>query len=326
MSVAPAARGSRRRRPVLRIVLDKLPRVVRRLLPFLLLASLALPGCRDSGANAPGVVATSTQVADITRAVAGDRVKVAQILEPGSDPHDYEPRPSDAAALAKSKVVIRSGGEVDDWLAGLLDQAGGDARVVTLEDHVERIPDDPHWWQDPRNGVLAVEAIKAALIEADPRGAHGYEARAAAYAGRLRTLDEDIAACVAKLRPQERKLVTGHDALGYYARRYGFTVIGAAIPSRSSQAQPSGRATKRLTDQIRAAKVNAIFPEQALNRKLETAIARDAGAEVGGSLWADALGPPGSTGATYLGSLAANTRTIVSGLSDGRLTCARLPR
>jgi zinc/manganese transport system substrate-binding protein/manganese/iron transport system substrate-binding protein len=118
--------------------------------------------------------------------------------------------------------------------------------------------------------------------------------------------------------------VTSHDALGYYARRYGFTVIGAAVPSLSTQAQPSAAATQRLVDQIRAAGVAAIFPESALNPKLEQAIARDAGAKVGGALYADTLGPNGSPGATYIGALAANTRTIVSALSRGRVTCASL--
>jgi zinc/manganese transport system substrate-binding protein len=312
-----------------RTVLDIVRRSVRRLPPLLLIAAAALaalPGCRDSGANAPDVVATSTQVADMTRAVAGDRVRVAQILRPGSDPHEYEPRPSDAEAVAHARVVIRSGGEVDGWLAGLLRQAGGGARVVTLADRVERSGDDPHWWQDPRNGVRAVEAIRAALTRADPQGAAGYEARAAAYARRLSDLDRQIAACVARLPERSRRLVTSHDALGYYARRYGLTVVGAAIPSLSTQAQPSARATERLVSRIRHQHVRAIFPESALNPKLERAIARDAGARVGGALWADALGPRGSSGATYAGSLAANTRTIVSGLSGGALTCAGLPR
>jgi ABC-type Zn uptake system ZnuABC Zn-binding protein ZnuA len=260
----------------------------------------------------------------MTRAVAGNRLDVHQILEPGSDPHEYEPRPSDAEAVAGAKVVIRSGGDVDDWLSGLIDQAGGRADVVTLIDHVERHGQDPHWWQDPRNAEAAVETIRAALAKADPAGAAGYRARADAYVARLKALDGQIATCVGRLPAGERKLVTSHDALGYYARRYGFKVIGAAIPSLSTQAQPSAASTKRLVDQIKTQHVAAIFPESALNPKLEEAIARDAGARVGGALWADTLGPKGSSGATYLGALAANTRTIVSALSRGRVSCAQL--
>jgi ABC-type Zn uptake system ZnuABC Zn-binding protein ZnuA len=270
------------------------------------------------------VVATTTQAADMTRAVAGDRVEVHQILRPGSDPHEYEPRPSDAEAIASATTVIRSGGEVDEWLGSLIEQAGGDAEVTTLIDHVDREGKDPHWWQDPRNADRATEAIREALTRADPDGAAGYRARAGAYEARLRALDSGIARCVAELPQGDRKLVTSHDALGYYARRYGFTVIGAAIPSLSTQAQPSAAATERLVGQIEREHVAAIFPESALNPKLEEAIARDAGAQVGGGLWADALGPAGSAGATYLGAMAANTRTIVSGLSRGATTCAQL--
>jgi ABC-type Zn uptake system ZnuABC Zn-binding protein ZnuA len=298
-----------------------------RLLPVLtLIAAVNASGCRDAdGGNNPEVVATTTQAADITRAVAGDRIAVEQILQPGSDPHEYEPRPSDAQAVAGAKLVIRSGGDVDGWLGGLIGQAGGDATVVTLLDSVRRRGSDPHWWQDPRNADRAVSAIAAALTKVDPQGAAGYAARAAAYRRTLRTLDGRIAACVARLPKAQRKLVTSHDALGYYAARYGFTVIGAAIPSLSTQAQPSAASTQRLVRQIEAQHVAAIFPESALNPKLEQAIARDAGAKVGGALWADALGPKGSGGATYVGSLAANTRTIVSGLSGGKTTCAGLP-
>jgi zinc/manganese transport system substrate-binding protein len=297
---------------------------VRRLIPLLLIAVVSAAGCRDAGRSGAEVVATTTQVGDITRAIAGPDTQVKQILQPGSDPHEYEPRPSDAEAVAGAKLIVRSGGDVDGWLGGLVEQAGGDAATLTVLDHVERRGEDPHWWQDPRNGERAAYAIAAALKAADPAGAAGYEARANAYVKRLRALDTGIARCVAKLPRQARKLVTDHDALGYYARRYGFTVVGAAIPSLSTQAQPSAAATQRLVDQIKSRHVAAIFPENGLNHKLEQAVARDAGAEVGGALYADALGRTGSAGATYLGSLAANTRTIVSALSRGRVTCASL--
>jgi ABC-type Zn uptake system ZnuABC Zn-binding protein ZnuA len=299
----------------------------RRALPLIVafIAAISAAGCRDEGANQADVVATTTQAADIARAVAGPDVKVHQILKPAADPHEYEPRPSDAEAVARAKVVIRSGGDVDDWLGGLIEQAGGDASETSLIDFVDEEGDDPHWWQDPRNAEKATRAIQAALSKADPAEAAGFRTRADAYVQRLERLDAAIAACVNRLPRAQRKLVTSHDALGYYARRYGFTVVGAAIASLSSQAQPSAAATQRLVDLIKAQHVAAIFPESALNPKLEEAIARDAGARVGGALWADALGPAGSSGATYVDALAANTRTIVSGLSGGRETCAQLP-
>jgi zinc/manganese transport system substrate-binding protein len=294
----------------------------------LFIAAVSVAGCRSAASDSGGrlrVLASTTQVGDLVRGVGGSRVSVDQILKPNSDPHEYEPRPSDAEAAAQARVVFRSGGDVDGWLSGVTDQAGGNARVVTLIDSVVRRDDDPHWWQDPRNGERAVEAIRAALTKADPGGAAGYRARADVYVRRLRALDTRIAACVAQLPPKTRKLVTSHDALGYYARRYGFEVIGTAIPSLSTQAQPSAASTARLVAVIKREHAAAIFPESSVSKKLEQAIARDAGASVGRPLWADSLGPAGSNGATYLGSLAANTRAIVSGLSRGRVNCA-LPR
>src|SRR5256714_867273 len=175
------------------------------------------------------------------------------------------------------------------------------------------------------SGCRSAGGDRPAPTRADPRGAAGSRARAAAYEAKLRALDRGIRACAAQLPPGQRKLVTSHDALGYYARRYGFRVIGAAIPSLSTQAQPSAKSTQRLVNQIRSQHVAAIFPESSLNPKLEQAIARDAGAKVGGALWADTLGPKGSSGETYAGSLAANTRTIVSTLTRGKSNCAALP-
>lgn len=289
---------------------------------LLCVAAVAVAGCASSGDKAGlRVVATTTQIGDLTRQVAGGRVNLHQILQPGSDPHAYEPRPNDALAVGSADLILRSGGDVDVWLDKILSQASGKARVVTMIDSVPRSGADPHWWQDPRNGILAVAAIRDALIRADPRGAATYRSNAAAYTARLQRLDASIAGCVARLPSGGRKLVTSHDALGYYARRYGFTVVGAAIPSLSTRGQPSAAATQRLVRQVQSQHVAAIFPETSLNPKLEQAIAREAHAGVGGGLWADSLGPRGSSGFTYPGSLAANTKTIVSALSRGRIAC-----
>jgi ABC-type Zn uptake system ZnuABC Zn-binding protein ZnuA len=130
-----------------------------------------------------------------------------------------------------------------------------------------------------------------------------------------------VAECVDQLPRSERKLVTTHDALGYYTGRYGLTLVGAVIPSLSTQAQPSSKDVNQLVDQIREEKVKAIFPESSLNPKLEDAVARESGAKVGGALWADTLGPKDSKGATYISSIQDNTQTIVSGLSSGSVRC-----
>jgi zinc/manganese transport system substrate-binding protein len=293
------------------------------------LAATALSGCGNGGGGSGSgvtVVATTTQVADFVRNVGGRRVDVHQILKPNADPHEYEPRPSDVKSVADAQLVVRSGGDVDDWLQEVIDNAGVDAPVLTLSEHVRTRKDDagdvdPHWWQDPGNAELAVKAIQGALASADPGGAAAYRRNAARYLDRLERLDRQTAACIDRIPPRLRKLVTTHDALGYYAARYGLEVIGAVIPSLSTQAQPSAGDIQRLVDQIKRTGVKAIYPESSINPKLEQAIARESGATTGAPLWADTLGPEGSSGATYIDSIAANTAAIVDGLSGGSEHC-----
>jgi ABC-type Zn uptake system ZnuABC Zn-binding protein ZnuA len=296
----------------------------------LVVASLAACG---SGGGSPGgaggkptLVATTTQLGDIARAVAGDRAQVRQILEPRSDPHAYEPRPSDVRAVTGANTVVRSGGDLDGWLGDVLANAGSDARTLTILDGLRPRRGaggvDPHWWQDPRNGVFAAERIRDALIAADPAGSSAYVAAAARYTSRLRALDRAIAACMSRIPARKRRLVTDHDALGYYADRYGIEVIGTVIPALSSQAQASGGEVARLVRTIRAAGVSTIFPESSINPKLTRAIAREAGAKVGPALYADSLGARGTPGATYIGALRSNTLALAGGFSAGSARCA----
>jgi ABC-type Zn uptake system ZnuABC Zn-binding protein ZnuA len=274
------------------------------------------------------VVATTTQVGDLARNVGGDRAAVRTLLTPGADPHGYEPRPSDVRSISDAAVVFKSGGELDRWLDDVIENAGGDAEVVTLIESVETIGSqeaDPHWWQDPGNAVLAVREIEAALIAADPGGRQTYARNAQAYTAKLRELDREIAACMRRVPDRQRKLVTTHDALGYFAARYDVEVVGAVIPSLSTQAQASARDVQALVDQLRAEGVEAIFPETALNQRLERAIAREAGVEVGEPLWADALGPKGSSGETYVDAMAADTASMVTGMTAGEVSCRPTP-
>jgi ABC-type Zn uptake system ZnuABC Zn-binding protein ZnuA len=289
----------------------------------LVLLALAAAGCGDDSGGGGGrsVVATTTQAADLVRQVGGDRVSVDGLLRPGGDPHDYEPRPSDVAAVAEAQLIFRSGGEVDEWLGDVIDNAGADAQVVTLIDSVHRRGEDPHWWQDPRNAERALETIRARLSELDPGGRATYRQNATRAIGALRRLDSRIAACVDRVPPSKRKIVTTHDALGYFARRYGIEVVGAVIPSLSTQAQASAGDVERLVEQIRREGVEAIFPESSVNPDIERAIAREAGATIGDSLYADSLGPAGSAGETYAGALGADARALVRGMSSGRVDC-----
>jgi zinc/manganese transport system substrate-binding protein len=289
---------------------------MRRLIWLPLACLIALAGCGGDagGAVSDGemtVVATTTQVADLARNVGGSHVKVVQILAPNADPHEYELRPQDVKAVAGADLVLRSGGDVDDWLKDAIDASGTDAPVITLGDGVQLHGDDPHWWQDPRNAVLAVHEIEKALHR-----------DAAPYVKKLERLDREVGRCIDRIPVAQRKLVTTHDALGYYARRYGLEVIGTVIPSLSTEGQPSAGDTAKLIATIRATGVKAIFAESSVNPKVEAAIARETGAKVGEALWADSLGPKGSDGATYVQSIESNTKAIVDGLTGGQESCS----
>jgi zinc/manganese transport system substrate-binding protein len=296
--------------------------------------ALAAAGCGDDDARGSGgevgVVATTTIAGDLVRNVGGDRVDVDALVPADADPHDYEPRPSDAVALAEAGLVVRSGGELDEWLGELIESAGGGAAEITLLESVKGIEGgheedeiDPHWWQDPRNAILAVEAVRDALAEADPGGRRAYARNASAYVRELRALDTEIERCIQRVPPEKRKLVTTHDSLGYFAERYDVEVIGAVIPSLSTQAQPSARDVDALVEQIEDEQVEAIFPEVAVSQRLERAIARESGADVGGELWTDSLGEEGSGAETYIAAMRANTGLLAEGMSGGRVTCER---
>jgi ABC-type Zn uptake system ZnuABC Zn-binding protein ZnuA/ABC-type Mn2+/Zn2+ transport system permease subunit len=302
-------------------------------LPLALLAG----GCGQAG-PASGrieVVATTTQIGDWAREVGGTAVSVDQVLQPNTDPHEYEPRPSDIVAAADASVVFANGDDLDQWIAEIVEDSGSGAEVVDLGGVVpDRLPGakiggaeaskyDPHWWHDPRNAEAAVRAIERRLIGADPGHRREFERNARSYLGRLRGLDRSIARCLAAIPAARRKLVTDHDAFGYFAHRYGIEVIGAVIPSQTTQAQASAKDLSELAKTIEADGVTAIFPESSLSSKVTEAIARQTGASVGHQLYGDTLGEEGSPGATYLGMEAANASAMAEGFTAGRKGCRR---
>jgi ABC-type Zn uptake system ZnuABC Zn-binding protein ZnuA/ABC-type Mn2+/Zn2+ transport system permease subunit len=307
-------------------------------LALLAALALALGGCGSlSGAGGGGggkmrVVTTTTQLGDVVRAVGGRRAAVTQLLRPSTDPHEYEPRPRDVLDTAGAAVVVLSGDGLDRWMTDVVKQSGADAKVL---DVAARLPDrlpgessgaeasryDPHWWHDPRNMEAATLEVRDALAAADPAGRAGYARNAAAYVARLRALDAGIARCMARVPAAQRRLVTDHDAFGYFAHRYGITVVGAVIPSQTTAAQPSAGDVARLVRVIRRERVRAVFPESSVNARLARAIAQRTGARSDLALYGDTLGPEGSAGATYLSMERANADAMVRGFTGGRARC-----
>jgi ABC-type Zn uptake system ZnuABC Zn-binding protein ZnuA len=294
-----------------------------------------LGGCAQVGGSSGDrlpVVATTTQIADFARNVGGDQVDVHQILQPNTDPHEYEPRPSDVTATASAKLVLENGDNLDSWIDKVVSESGTDARVVDLGARVPvKVPGetsgpeasryDPHWWHDPVNATAAVREIRDAMIAADPSQRKRFETNARAYLERLRKLDAGIKRCFAAVPPNRRKLVTDHDAFNYFAKRYEIQVIGAIIPSQTTQAQASAGDISRLADEIRRQHVRAVFPESSINPDVARALARQTGAISDLTLYGDTLGPAGSDGATYLGMEEANADAMVQGFTGGQRGC-----
>jgi manganese/iron transport system substrate-binding protein len=297
------------------------------LLVGVVLATLLAGGCaRPSGpwrehADGLRVVATTTVVADLTANLGADRVDLVRLLKPGVDAHDYEPSPADVEAIAGAQLLVTNGVGLESWLHDTIEASGFDGVVVDASQGVRlRMvggQPDPHIWQDPRNAIVMAANIERGLARVDPDSAGFYERNLAAYTKELRGLDAWAERQTASLA--NRKVVTNHDAFGYYLDRYHLQLVGSVIPSFDSSAELSGRDIRDLVARIKATGAKAIFSETTLPPRTAETIGREAGVKVvtgSDALYGDSLGPPGSDGASYDMMIRHNTRTIVSNLSD----------
>jgi zinc/manganese transport system substrate-binding protein/manganese/iron transport system substrate-binding protein len=289
-----------------------------------------LVGCADddasggSSTNAPdaklNVVATTVQITALTREVAGDNVELHGLIPAGADPHDFEPTAGDLQAIENADVILRHGIGLDDFLDDTL--GAGTAEPVTVtegihlrkgEEDGEEV-DDPHVWLDPDNGKIMVDDIAAALSAADPANESSYNANAAAYKQRLDATREEVQAIIGEIPEANRKLVTDHDAFGYFADAFGLEVIGAIFPTLGSQGEPSAGELADLLDLIEREDVKAIFAEESVNSQVASTLASDAGVTIVDDLYGDSLGGPGSGAETVDGMLLANARKIADAL------------
>ena len=301
----------------------------RNFLPLLLIAALLLSSCASSSPSAATgklrVVATTTILGDVVKQVAGDAVSLTVLLPPGTDPHTFDPRPQDIAAVADADLLFANGLGLEKFLEPLLQNASSDAKVVIVSEGITPLRltggaesggetmDDPHVWMDPNNVILWTENIADALSEADPKNADTYRANAAAYEEELRSLDSWIQEQVSQIPPENRKLVTDHKAFGYFAECYGFEQVGAIIPGFSTGASPSAKELAEIEDAIRAYGVRAVLTGTTVNPALAEQVAKDTGVTLV-MVYTGSLTPPDGDAPTYLDFMRANVTAIVNAL------------
>jgi manganese/iron transport system substrate-binding protein len=270
------------------------------------------------------IVCSTTQIADLAKQVVGDRCEVHCILAPGADPHLYEPKGSDAKLVTSADLCLENGWHLEGngWMRRLALNAG--KTVVTCVEGVRPLEleeegatfRDPHAWFTPENAAVYVRNIEQAVGSLDGRHREEYRARAELYLAQLRALHQWILRQVNQIPPEERILVTSHDAFNYFCSKYKFT---SRAPRGWSTGEEVGagitpQRRRATVDSIREFGVRAIFVETSVNSELIEEIAKEAGVRIGGKLYSDSMGIRGSAGESYIGMMRENVLTIVRAL------------
>jgi ABC-type Zn uptake system ZnuABC Zn-binding protein ZnuA len=291
---------------------------------FVILASL-LGSCQPAASQRPGplhVLAVESFLADIAMNVVGDHLVVESLMPVDADPHAYQPSPQDAVKISNADVLIINGANLEAFIAPILQNASGKQKIISASAGLTPRSDpsgqnpagDPHFWLDPNNVINYVENIRDGLSLMDPAGKPVYAANAQKYIVELQSLDSWIKEQVKLVPPAHRQLVTNHETFGYFAERYGFTVIGAIVPSVTSGAAPSAQELATLIDQIHSAGVSAIFLEAGTNPQLADQIASETGVKVVTGLYTHSLSLPGGPAATYIAMMNYDVTVIVEAL------------
>jgi zinc/manganese transport system substrate-binding protein len=308
-------------------------KMTRRPVPRLsaVVVALALFGGACSGeveVSGLEVVATTTILGDLARNVVGADGTIEVLLPIGADPHDYQASARQVAAVQEADLVIVNGLGLEEGLADVLESAAADgANVLTIAPLLDPLPfgsdgaegddaggDDPHVWLDPLRMARASQLVAAELSKLDD--GIDWAARGNAYADELRAVDDTIKSILSTVPAADRKLVTNHDALGYFAARYGFGVVGVVIPGGSTLAEPSSAELTELVTTVEQEQVRAIFAETTSPEALADAVAAEAGADiVVVELFTGSLGEPGSGADSLIGMLETNARRIAAALS-----------
>ena len=272
----------------------------------------------------PSVVATTTQIEDVVRIVGGDEINAIGLMPRDADPHSFEPTPQDVGKVSKADLILENGIGLEGWIGELVKNAGGDRPVAVVSDGLKigkissqfgsGTTPDPHIWMDPLNMIIVTDNIVSHLSKIDGADAAKFRARGEKYKSELRALDKWAVARLAKVPPAHRKLVTTHDAMGYFARRYGFTILGTVIPGPDADAETSAQQLAALIQKIKVAQVPAIFAETSVNPKWIEQVAAETNVKVVHDLHIGSLGQEGQPNGTYLGFFRADVEKIAEAL------------
>lgn len=293
------------------------------LVTLLTAAVTACSGGADSGAGE--IVVTTNILGDVVRNVVGEAADVRVLMKPNADPHSFAVSAQDAAVMSSAGLIVYNGLGLEENVTRNVESAAAEGvPTLAVGDHIDPIQytkgdsagmPDPHFWTDPQRMITAVDTIEEAVREVDGIDGDVVARNAEDYRAQLRELDASMAEGFSGIPPQRRKLVTNHHVLGYLAQRYGFTVIGAIVPSGTTLAAPSPSDLQSLVGAIDAARVPAVFIDSSQPEKLARVLAEQADIRVAiVPLYSESLSPPGTPGATYLDMMRANTDAIVTGL------------
>lgn len=273
------------------------------------------------------VVTSFSILADMSRQIGGERIEVHSLVGENGDAHVYQPTPSDSKILGRARLVVINGLGFEGWIERLIKPSGFRGSVVVASTNIKTLnrihsgthdhrdnhrEADPHAWLDAKNSLIYADNIVTALIQADPEGRAYYEANAARYKREINEVDQQIRAMSEKIPAERRRVVTSHDAFGYFGRAYGIAFIAAV--GMNSGAEPSASTVARIIRQIKQEKIPAIFVENFTDSRLQERIQRETGAKIGGVLYPDALSGQTGPAVTYLDLMRHNARVLSASL------------
>lgn len=290
--------------------------------PLLALAVCASASISFAAEKLP-VMASFSILGDLVQVVGGDRVAVTTLVGPDEDAHVFEPKALDAKNLLQAKLMVTNGLGFEPWAQKLVKASGYKGQTVVASQGITaRImagekgaaETDPHAWQDPTHIATYVRNIAAAMSKLDPAGSTIYQANSAAYAKQLDALDAEAKTAFAAIPAGKRKVITSHDAFGYFGARYGIQFL--APQGMSTDAEPSAKQVAQLIRQIKKEKIKAVFVENMSSPKLLSQLSKDAGVTVGAALYVDALSTSGGPADTYLKMIRHNVAVLVAGMKQ----------